>query len=99
MRHAFLIAKNRDIWGRRSGIDSRRVCIPRSEPERRLNQERRSGQDRRIQKDQSNVIVARRYSDRCKLLSNTEKALFLAVLFSVSLWATIIIFFLIPIIN
>jgi len=95
MRRAYSISKKIDIWDRRSGIDRRRVFIPRSEPERRFNQERRSGQDRRIQKDQRNVIIARRYSDRCMELSNTQKGLFLAVLFSLPLWALIIIFYII----
>ena len=94
MQRDYSIPKKIDIWDRRSGIDRRRVCIPRSEPERRFNQERRSCQDRRIQEDQRNVIIPRRYSDRCMELSNTQKGLLLAVFLSLPLWALIITFYL-----
>ena len=90
MQCPYLIPNKMDICDRRSGIDRRRVYIPRSEPERRFNQERRTGRDRRIQKDQRNVIIAKRYSDMYMEWSDTQKGLLLAVLLSLSLWALII---------
>jgi hypothetical protein len=99
MQRDYSNPKKIDIWDRRSGIDRRKVFIPRSEPERRFNQERRSGQDRRIKQDHRNVTIARRYSDLYEEVSKTHKGISLAAFLSLSLWALIIIFFLIFIIS
>ena len=84
------IPEKKDRWGRRSGIDRRRVLIPVSIPERRSNQERRSSQDRRNRKDQGSVINLRRCSDTDMEFANTMNGIFLATLVSIPLWALII---------
>ena len=87
---AYSITEKKDSWGRRSGIDRRRDCIPGYGAERRFNQERRSNPDRRSRKDQGNIILLRRMSDRYVEFANTMKGAFVATLLSLPLWALII---------
>jgi hypothetical protein len=82
----------RDKGGRRLGIFRRRFFTLGYTHERRSSQERRSGQERRTRNDQGNVSYSRRSMDRYMEFVNTHKGLAYGLLFSLPIWALIILF-------
>ncbi len=86
----YSVAEERDIGGRRSGVDRRSLFIPGYTPERRSHQDRRSSQERRGAIDLENAITLERNIDRYTEFVNTQKGIFLALLLSFPIWALII---------
>ncbi len=82
----------KDKGGRRLGIIRRRFFTLGFRHERRSSQERRSGQDRRTRSDPGNVSYWRRGMDRYQEFVNTHKGLAYGLLFSLPIWALIILF-------
>jgi hypothetical protein len=82
----------KDNGGRRLGIVRRRLYPLGYRHERRSSQERRSGQDRRTRDDQGNISYSRRMMDRYMESVNTHKGLAYGLLFSLPIWALIILF-------
>jgi hypothetical protein len=82
----------KDKGGRRLGVARRRFFVLGYRHEKRSSQERRSSQDRRIRNDQGNVSYSRRSMDRYMEFVNTHKGLAYGLLFSLPIWALIILF-------
>jgi len=82
----------KDKGGRRLGIVRRRFFTLGYRHERRSSQERRNSQDRRTRNDQGNVSHSRRSMDWYMEFVNTHKGLAYGLLFSLPIWALIILF-------
>jgi hypothetical protein len=80
-----------DRGGRRSGNGRRRVVIPGYEPERRSGQDRRSGQERRSPEHPEELDHLRRNMDRYAEFSNANRGFTYGILFSLMIWAVIIL--------
>ena len=82
----------KDKGGKRVGIVRRRFFTLGYRHERRSSQERRIVQDRRTQNNQGNVSYSRRSMDRYMEFINAHKGLAYGLLFSLPIWALIILF-------
>ncbi len=82
----------RDKGGRRLGNVRRRWFALGHRHERRSSQERRIVQDRRTRNNQGNVSYSRRSMDRYMEFINAHKGLAYGLLFSLPIWALIILF-------
>jgi hypothetical protein len=92
MGNANSIPGIKDKGGRRLGFVRRRFFTLGYRRERRSSQERRSLQDRRTRNGQGNVSYPRRSIDRYMEFVNTHKGLAYGLLFSLPIWALIILF-------
>ncbi len=91
MSNSKLIPGKKDRGGRRLGVE-RRVFTLGYSHERRSGQERRGAQDRRTKDEQGNPLYARRSMDRYMEFVSAQKGLAYGLLFSLPIWALIILF-------
>lgn len=92
MRNANLISAISDQGDRRSGIERRKISIPGYGPERRSGQDRRRSQRKRNRYDPEAVSYLERSYDRYMESVDTFKGISYGLLFSLTLWAAIILF-------